>query len=329
MPLNNNPKVSIIIPCYNLEGYIDTCLNGCMVQTYQNLEILVVNDGSTDGSKAIIDAYTRLDARIRPIHKNNEGVALARRTGILEADGEYIFFLDGDDSIEINAIDVLLKEALDSGADMVKGAYSLETATGYKIQKYEKHGAFDHLGFLRQMLKERLFFLWGILFSRHLFSEGLDYQSGIKRGEDAALLALLVSNAQKVVVLEDVIYYYRSRPGSITRDVSLTNFGDAILSRFKIEEYALKAGLDKKKDFELAEFICFSVVLYLRFAHAAPEIDQALIKIKIETYLMDNEPFEKEYKQQSRKNYLRLKYYYKHSWSDTTFEWAYKLKLVR
>ena len=329
MQLNSNPLVSVVIPCYNLVGYIDTCLNSCMVQTYRNIEIVVVNDGSSDGSKAIIDAYARMDSRIRPVHKSNEGVALARRTGILVATGAYLFFLDGDDSIEIDAIDVLLREAMSSGADMVKGEYSLETVSGYKVQKYERYGACDRLGFLRQMLKDRLFTMWGILYSRHLFSEDMDYQSGIKRGEDAALLALLVSKAQKVVLLEKVVYYYRSRPGSVTREVSLSNFGDAILSRFKIEEYALKAGLDKKMDFELAEFICFSVVLYLRYAQAAPEIDQTLVKEKIAVYLIDNDAFRIWYRQQFRKNYLRLKYFYARSLSHSTFEWAYKLKLVR
>jgi glycosyltransferase involved in cell wall biosynthesis len=329
MQLDTNPKVTIIIPCYNLEGYIEACLNSCILQTYQNLEIVVVNDGSTDDSKAIVDAYASMDKRIRPIHKPNEGVALARRTGIVEASGDYVFFLDGDDSIEINAIELLLKEALVTGADMVKGAYLLETVAGYKVQKYARYGICDRLDFLRLMLKDRLFTMWGILYSRALFSEDLDYQAGVKRGEDAALLAMLVSRAQKVVLLEKVVYFYRSRPGSITRDVSLNHFGDAILSRFKIEAYALEAGLDKKKDFELAEFICFSVVLYLRYAHAAPEINSKMIKQKIGTYLMDNEAFKEEYKRQSRKNFLRLKYYYKHSWSHTTFEWAYKLKLVR
>lgn len=329
MQQNSHPKVSIIIPCYNLEGYIDTCLNSCMVQSYQNIEVLVVNDGSSDGSKAIVDAYARRDGRIRPIHKSNEGVALARRTGILEASGEFLFFLDGDDTIEINAMDALVQEALEKGADMVKGEYSLETAAGYRDQKYGRYGVYDRLDFLRQMLKERLFPLWGILYSRRLFSEDLDYQAGIKRGEDAALLALLVSQAQKVVLIEKVVYYYRSRPGSITRDVSLTNFGDAILSRFKMEEYALKAGLDKKNDFELAEFICFSVVLYLKYAHAAPGIDPTLIKKKIKTYLMDNEAFRRAYKKGSRKNYLRLKYFYTMSLSDRTFGWAYKLNIAR
>ncbi|GAO28514.1 beta-1,3-glucosyltransferase [Geofilum rubicundum JCM 15548] len=247
----------------------------------------------------------------------------------MEASGEFLFFLDGDDTIEINAMDALVQEALEKGADMVKGEYSLETAAGYRDQKYGRYGVYDRLDFLRQMLKERLFPLWGILYSRRLFSEDLDYQAGIKRGEDAALLALLVSKAQKVVLLEKVVYYYRSRPGSITRDVSLTNFGDAILSRFKMEEYALKAGLDKKNDFELAEFICFSVVLYLKYAHAAPEIDPSLIKKKIKSYLMDNEAFRRAYKKGSRKNYLRLKYFYTMSLSDRTFGWAYKLNIAR
>lgn len=329
MQLNTNPKVSIIIPCYNLEGYIESCLNSCLLQTYQNIEIVVVNDGSMDNSKTIVDSYARLDNRIHPIHIPNEGVALARRAGILEASGNFIFFLDGDDSIAIDAIEVLLKEALSSGAGMVKGEFSMETLSGYKVEKNGWYGTCSQLDFLRLMLKERLFTMCGILFSCELFSEELDYQSGIKRGEDAALLALLVSRVKKVVLLEKVVYFYRSRPGSITRDVSLSHFGDAIISRFKIEAYALEAGLDKRRDFELAEFICFSVVLYLRYAHAAPEIDPKLIKQKIGTYLMDNEAFKEAYKKQSRKNYLRLKYYYKHSWSHPTFEWAYQLKLVR
>jgi glycosyltransferase involved in cell wall biosynthesis len=92
MQLNTNPLVSIIIPCHNLEGYIETCLNSCLLQSYKDIEIVVVNDGSTDASKAIVEAYARQDKRIRGIHKPNEGVALARRTGVLEATGAYVFF---------------------------------------------------------------------------------------------------------------------------------------------------------------------------------------------------------------------------------------------
>lgn len=329
MPLNPNPKVSIIIPCYNLEGYINTCLHSCMVQMYQNIEILVVNDGSTDGSSAILDTYSRLDSRIRLVSKANEGVALARRTGILEATGEYFFFLDGDDAIEINAIDVLLKEALISKAEIVMGEYLRETDTGYKVQKFGRYGTCNGLDFLRLMLKHRLFTVWGNLFCRHVFSEDMDYQAGVKRGEDGALFALLMSKVQKVVLIEKVVYFYRSRPGSITNEVSLANFSDAILSRFRIEAYALEAGLDNKDDFELSEFICYSIVLYLINAHAAPEIDQKLIKQKIGIYLLDNAPFRHWYKQQFRKNYLRLKYYYNFSMSNTIFEKAYKIKLLR
>jgi glycosyltransferase involved in cell wall biosynthesis len=326
---NTNPKVSIIIPCYNLVGYIDTCLNSCMVQTYQNIEILVVNDGSSDGSKEIVDAYAKLDNRIRPIHKHNEGLSLARRTGIFEAAGDYLFFLDGDDFIVIDAIEVLLEKALSSEADIVKGEYSHEADSGYKIQKFDRYGTCSPSDFFRLMLKQRLFTVWGILYSRHIFSEDMDYQGDIKRGEDGPLLALVVNRIHRVLLLEKVVYYYRSRPGSITQEVSLSNFGDAIRARFKIEESALKAGLDKKRDYELGEFICFSVVLYLRHAHAASEIDQKLIKNKIGEYLINNKPFKVYYRKQSRKNYLRLKYFYIMHLPHNLFEWAYKLKLLR
>ena len=325
---NVKPLVSIIIPCYNLQGYIETCINSCLVQSYNNIEIVVVNDGSTDATKGIIENYAFIDQRIILIHKNNEGVAQARRYGILAASGDYLLFLDGDDALEINAIDNLLKELLISEADIVKGEYLFETVDGYEVHKYQRYGTYDSKTFLKQILKERLFTICGILFSRHLFAEQLDYQKGIKRGEDATLLALLVCKAFKVVVLEKTVFYYRLRQGSITHSISFSNFGDAILSRFKIEAYALKAGLDKEKDFELAEFVCFSLVLYLQYAHAAPEIGKQLIKNKIAEYLICNYSFKEWYSGQYKKNYLRLKFFYRWELSNSAFEFIYKYKLV-
>ena len=97
-------KVSIIIPVYNVASYLDTCLLSCVSQTFHDLEIIVVNDGSTDESPHIIKKYAEKDSRIRVITKENQGLVYARKSGLDIARGEYVFHLDGDDYLETNAI---------------------------------------------------------------------------------------------------------------------------------------------------------------------------------------------------------------------------------
>lgn len=106
------PKVSIIIPVYNVEKYIRQCLESVINQTYKNIEIIVINDGTKDGSMKIVEEYLE-DKRIKIINKNNGGLSSARNKGIEEATGEYIYFLDSDDWIEKDTIEVLVKNSKD------------------------------------------------------------------------------------------------------------------------------------------------------------------------------------------------------------------------
>lgn len=103
-------KVSIIIPVYGVEKYISQCLESVINQSYENIEIIVVNDGTKDNSMKIVEEYL-LDERIKIINKENGGLASARNRGIEEATGEYIYFLDSDDWIEVNTIEVLVEES--------------------------------------------------------------------------------------------------------------------------------------------------------------------------------------------------------------------------
>ena len=93
-------KLSVVIPVYNIEDYIGKCLDSVLEQTYQNYEVIIVDDGSTDGTAGVCDEYAQKDERIRVIHKKNEGVSVARNTGIDIATGEYFLFFDGDDFME-------------------------------------------------------------------------------------------------------------------------------------------------------------------------------------------------------------------------------------
>lgn len=113
-------KVSVIVPCYNVEKYIDKCLESISKQSYQNIEILCINDGSTDKTKSKIEEKANNDHRIRLINKNNGGVSSARNKGIEEAKGSYIMFVDSDDFIDENMIEKMLKAAEKNKSDIVK-----------------------------------------------------------------------------------------------------------------------------------------------------------------------------------------------------------------
>ena len=132
------PKISVIIPVYNVEKYLRECLDSVVNQTFRNLEILCINDGSTDGSPAILDEYARKDDRIRIINQENRGLAGARNTGLKYFTGEYLIFLDSDDYWELETCEKLLKKAESTGADMVQFRYdSFGESTFYKPEMVE------------------------------------------------------------------------------------------------------------------------------------------------------------------------------------------------
>ena len=111
-------KVSVIVPVYNVEQYLARCLDTVLAQTYENLEVICVNDGSTDNSLNILEHYARFDSRIKIVNKENGGLGSARNAGIKEAEGKYILFLDSDDYIASFAVEHLVKNAEKNNADI-------------------------------------------------------------------------------------------------------------------------------------------------------------------------------------------------------------------
>lgn len=121
-----NIKLSVIIPVYNVEKYIKRCLNSILAQTYKNLEIIIIDDGSTDGSGKICDDYAKKDSRIQVIHKENGGIVSARKIGVLRATGEYTTNIDSDDWIEPDTYETIVKELEDYAPDMLAMGYKKE-----------------------------------------------------------------------------------------------------------------------------------------------------------------------------------------------------------
>ena len=121
-----NSKISIIIPVFNVENYLKRCLDSILAQTFREFQVYIVDDGSTDQTGVICDEYAKKDKRITVIHKQNEGVSIARNTAIEMATGEYFLFFDGDDHVEENCLEELYEAAVHQNADAVLYGYYLE-----------------------------------------------------------------------------------------------------------------------------------------------------------------------------------------------------------
>ena len=116
------PIVSIIVPLYNQERYLEHCLHSICNQSYHNLEVIVVNDGSTDHSLSVAESWAEKDHRIKLLNKSNEGVTMARRDGLLQATGEYVAFVDSDDLLPPHSVEILVKHMVEFDVDLVIGA---------------------------------------------------------------------------------------------------------------------------------------------------------------------------------------------------------------
>jgi len=131
----NNPLISIIIPVYNAKEYLRRCLDSILRQNYTNIEVLLIDDGSSDGSEAICDEYALLDKRIKVIHQKNTGVSAARNVGLDLAKGDYISFVDSDDWIENDLLETLLNISKESGSYIVVSNYTRNNKTSNKTNK--------------------------------------------------------------------------------------------------------------------------------------------------------------------------------------------------
>lgn len=121
----SQPKVSIIVPIYNVEKYLDRCVQSLIHQTLKNIEIILVDDGSPDNCPAMCDEYAKQDNRIKVVHKKNAGLGMARNSGIEVATGEFVAFVDSDDYVDTSMFELLYKEALKTQADAVFCAYQI------------------------------------------------------------------------------------------------------------------------------------------------------------------------------------------------------------
>ena len=213
-----NPLISVVVPVYNLENYLEKTLNSICTQTYPDLEIIVVNDGSSDDTAALADACASEDSRIKVIHKENGGVTSARLRGIAEASGEWIGFVDGDDYIEPNMYERLLENALKYKADISHCGYQMVFPN--RVDYYYNTGRVvhqDRITALRDLLTGNFVEpgIWNKLYRRELFRD-LEQSMDISiRINEDLLMNYWLFKAANTAVFEDVCpYHYLVRKGS-------------------------------------------------------------------------------------------------------------------
>lgn len=215
------PLISIIVPVYNLEKYIEKTILNILGQSYRNIEIIAVDDGSTDGSAELLDALAATDPRIRVFHKENGGVSSARLFGIEQAKGEYIGFVDGDDLIDGDMYERLLKNALEYDADISHCGYrQIKPDTTKYFYNSGKKLICNTTEGIVELLKGTLVEpgLWNKLFKKELFSTliaGVSiFDSSIKNNEDLLMNYILFKNAEKSVFEDFCPYQYIIRENS-------------------------------------------------------------------------------------------------------------------
>jgi len=250
----NNPKISVVVPVYNTENYLRECLDCFLKQAYKNIEVILVDDGSTDNSGSILDEYANKEDYFRVIHQSNQGVSAARNAALEIATGDYIGFVDSDDSFMPGMFEEFISIADKTDADIIQSIGFLcnnkpqiHNSSIYEFNNDEARDEFFTIGKIRPSL-------WLGIIKRELISD-VRFPSHIHHWEDYAFIAVMVSRANKVVVTSNCYYLYRIREGSATQ----VPLNDKQISCLHIYDYLAENGVYKtqqERDDVRSMFIC-------------------------------------------------------------------------
>ena len=224
--------ISIIVPAYNVENFLPSCIESIITQTYSNFELIIVNDGSTDSSGDICNSFAKNDARIKVIHQENRGLVKARQSGLQLASGKYILYIDGDDYVEYNFCELLIKETYNFDAYIVIGGYirnyrgrmitvkNILPAGRYENDEIEK--IWDKMIFTGDFFSHGVStYSWGKLFKRDiLIPIQMAIPSNITIGEDAACVYPFISKSSKLVITSASNYHYVQHQSSMLKSFS-------------------------------------------------------------------------------------------------------------
>lgn len=208
--------ISIIIPVYQVEKYLSECIESIIRQTYKNIEIILVDDGSTDSSGCICDNFAQTDSRIKVIHKKNEGVSKARNIGIKNASGNYICFIDSDDYVKKDYIKRLYELCIENNSDIsICGVINIENGQ-VKTKSKAINTVYSSEEAIKGIFDEKYFccVMWGKMFKKILF-KSYNFCENIAVAEDLQIIYKIFDEASSIAInTKECLYYYRVREGS-------------------------------------------------------------------------------------------------------------------
>lgn len=264
----NNCFISLIVPVYNVEKYINQCVDSILGQEFTDFELILVDDGSTDKSGKICDKYAKSDKRISVIHQTNGGQTKARKAGLKRSVGKYVYFVDSDDWLAENALQVACDTAIKNDADIVTfDAYFNYSNFQTKVKQSVPSGIYDKKGLIKTVYPRMIYSgnfyyfgiyaaMWNKIFRRSiLLPNMINIDERIRIGEDGLTTFATFLDAEKVCIIGgNNLYHYRNNNISITRSYCREQFDNAILlinALYKINQQKAVFDLSKQIDYYL------------------------------------------------------------------------------
>ena len=244
MNMINSPLISVIVPIYNVERYLEKCIHSILNQTYQNLEIILVDDGSPDNCGAICDQYSDVEQRIKVIHKQNGGLSDARNKGIDASSGEFLVFVDSDDTILPEMIEKLYRRIVIDQSDMAFCGYKQVNQYGEFLSEVALPDnvltGFDALKVSYESQGVLYTITWNKLYKRHLF-QSIRFPVG-KYHEDEYTTYLILDQCRRISIIREALYIYYQRADSIMQEVYSVKRLDGIEASYERYIYYKKKG---------------------------------------------------------------------------------------
>lgn len=246
----DNNLVSIIIPVYNVARYLDECLKSVLRQSYTNLEIIAIDDGSTDASLEICYLYAVKDERLKVLHQDNAGVSAARNAGLSIMTGKYVLFIDSDDRIEQNMVEILVKaiEENDKNDAVFCGYKEFDDETGRIIKEVapSKLKQVDRDAGVAEIFGEYSTMLWNKMFRCSIIDKADLFDVTLKIGEDELWMVNTLKKANNIMLIGTPLYYYRSRmegasKGQKFSEAKMTDYESQKKVLVSINEYGSEA----------------------------------------------------------------------------------------
>lgn len=257
------PLISVIVPVYNTEKHLKVCIDSIVNQTLTNIEIILINDGSSDDSLKILQEYAEQDSRIIVIDQENKGLGETRNVGIKLASAPYLSFIDSDDFISHRMLEILYKAALKDNADIVKCGFTRTEPDGKFTNERSNYLSTSKDDFFQQLIScNYLSVVWNALYTKNLFISNNLFFKKITY-EDAEISHKLIHYAKKTTLIDKYFYFWRKTDGSITRSINFTQIDDifkVLDSTYKfLEEHSLY--LKYKNEFlQRCLYFCLGIV---------------------------------------------------------------------